>query len=261
MTGSRDRTDGGGAAPLVVRQPRTGYRYSIDSLLLAAYAAPLCGAPALDIGTGSGVILLLLAAMRPGLRRGVGAEIQPRLLDFARRNIEENGFAGRLFAVPWDFREETGALGSERFDLVVSNPPYRRAGDGRRSPDPEKETARREVAGTLPELVRAAAARLVPGGRFATLCLPERLPELLGCASAAAIGPQSLRFVHPFREAPANVVLFAGDFRRAPGLAVLPPLVVHESKGVYSGEVRGIFGALPVLASPEPRVGPDPSRR
>src|SRR5512134_1480469 len=132
---SSHREDGR-RAPLVIHQPRTGYRYSIDSVLLAAFAAPLCGGTALDLGTGSGVLLLFLSAMCPGLRRGVGVEIQPRLLSYARRNFEENGLGGRLAAVPGDFREEIRVLGGDRFDLVVSNPPYRRLGEGRRSPDP-----------------------------------------------------------------------------------------------------------------------------
>lgn len=230
-----------------MRQPRTGYRYSIDSVLLAAFAAPLCGETALDLGTGSGVLLLFLAAMRPGLRRGVGVEIQPRLLSHARSNIEENGFGERLSALPGDFREEMGGIRGERFGLVLCNPPYRRVGEGRRSPDPGKEIARHEVAGTMADSFRAAARHLAPRGRFATLCLPERLPELLACAAGAGIHPETLRFVHPFAGDPANAVLFAGALRRPPALRVLAPLVVYAVQGSYTPEVERIYRGLPAL--------------
>lgn len=243
MTGSPGRPSGR-RAPLVIHQPEKGYRYSIDSVLLAAFAAPLCGETALDLGTGSGVILLFLAAMCPGLRRGVGVEIQPRLLDLARRNFEENGLAVRLSGVPGDFRRDLSALGADRFDLVVSNPPYRALGEGRRSPDPEKDIARHEVAGTMAELFRAAARRLSPRGRFATLCLPDRLPELFDCASAAGIHARTLRFVHPFAGDAANLLLFAGGSRRPPRLTIAPPLVVYSGIGRYSPEVEETYRVI-----------------
>src|SRR3972149_4698673 len=134
MIRCRDR---GGAIPhLRVHQPEKGYRFSIDSVLLADFAAPYCGRSALDLGTGSGVVLLLLACRNDVLRKGVGVEIQPQLWEFACRNIGENGFGGRLSAVLGDFRDDIPGLSPRSVDLVVSNPPYRKIGEGRRNPDP-----------------------------------------------------------------------------------------------------------------------------
>src|SRR5512146_2772477 len=117
MSGSRGKPDRLAFASLVVRQPRRGYRFSVDSVLLADFAAPLCGSTVLDLGTGSGIVLLLLARLCPGLSRGVGVEIQPELCECARANIEANGLSGRLCAVLGDFRENVPGAPAGSFDL------------------------------------------------------------------------------------------------------------------------------------------------
>ncbi len=231
-------------ASLAVRQPRRGYRFSVDSVLLADFAAPLCGESVLDLGTGSGIVLLLLARLNPELSRGVGVEIQPELYEFARANIETNGLSGRLSAVPGDFRGKVPGASAGSFDLVVSNPPYRPVGEGRRNPDPRKEIARHEVACTMADLFRAAARFLAPKGRFAALGLPRRLPEMLARAAAAGIFAERLRFVHPLPGRPANLVLFAGSRRKGGGPEVLPPLCVYAAPGRYSPEAEAIFRGL-----------------
>jgi tRNA1(Val) A37 N6-methylase TrmN6 len=255
MSAYRPEGNGGSRAPLSIRQPAKGYRFSIDAVLLADFAASFCGELVLDLGTGSGVVLLLLSRLCPSLRTGVGVEIQPELHDFALRNIEENGLDGRLAAVLGDFRDRIPGISAGAFDLVVSNPPYRRVGQGRRNPDPRKEIARHEVTCTLPDLFRAAGKHLSPTGRFAMVGLPQRLSEILSCAEAERILPETLRFVHPFPGRPANLLLFAGGRRRGSDLSVLPPLVVYAEKGRYHPEVERIYrGILP--KQPAPGWGP-----
>jgi tRNA1(Val) A37 N6-methylase TrmN6 len=249
MSASLRREETGGGLPesrgdfasLSVRQPVRGYRYSIDAVLLADFASSCCGRTVLDLGTGSGIVLLLLARMRDCLRLGVGVEIQRELWDLARRNIEENGFAGRLSAVHGDFRDARLPLPPGNFDLVVSNPPFRPLGAGRRNPDPRKEIARHEVTCTLSDVLRAAARHLSPGGRFAMIGLPRRLPDLLSCASAAGIFPERLRFVHPRPDRPANLLLFAGSRRRPPEITVLPALAVYDGQGRLHPEMERIY--------------------
>ncbi len=231
-------------ASLVVRQPRRGYRFSVDSVLLADFAAPLGGASVLDLGTGSGIVLLLLARLCPGLSRGVGVELQPELCECARANIEANGLSGRLSAVLGDFRAEVPGAPAGAFDLVVSNPPYRPVGAGRRNPDRQKEIARHEVACTMADLFGAAARFLSPAGRFAALGLPHRLPEMLASAAASGIFPETLRFIHPLPASPANLLLFAASRRRGGGPRVLPPLRVYDAPGRYSPETVAVFRGL-----------------
>ncbi|MBI5576571.1 MAG: methyltransferase [Deltaproteobacteria bacterium] len=239
----RDR-DGAAFASLTIRQPQSGYRFSIDSVLLADFASAFCGEVVLDLGTGCGVALLLLSRMCGSLRYGVGVEVQRELYEFARGNIEENGFSGSLSAVHGDFREKLPGLSGGSFDLVISNPPYRRVGDGRRNPDPQKEIARHEVMCTMPELFRSAGRYLSPTGRFAMLGLPQRLGEMLSCATAERIFPDTLRFVHPYPDKPANLLLFAASRRKPPEFSVLPPLAVYSEKGRYHPDVERIYQAV-----------------
>jgi tRNA1(Val) A37 N6-methylase TrmN6 len=168
-------------------------------------------------------------------------EIQRELWEFARRNIEENGFAGSITAVHGDLREAQPGLSPGAFDLVVSNPPFRRMGEGRRNPDPRKEIARHEVTCTLSDVFRAAGRFLAPRGRFAMIGLPQRLPEMLSCAAEAGIFPERLRFVHPYADRPANLLLFSGNRRKPPELSVLPALAVYALNGRLHPDMERIY--------------------
>lgn len=239
MTRSRETKE---ATPFLrVHQPEEGYRFSIDSVLLADFASPCCGRSVLDLGTGSGVVLLLLARRCDILKTGVGVEIQRPLWESARRNIRENGFGNRLSAVLGDLRDDVPGLSPRSFDLVVSNPPYRKIDEGRRNPDPRKAIARHEVACTMGDVFSAARKYLAPRGKFALVFPSPRLPEAFALGAAAGISPETVRFIHPHADEPANRVLVAGSRRKATELVVLPPLVVYSSRRRYHPEVEGIF--------------------
>lgn len=237
-------------ASLTIRQPSRGYRYSIDSVLLADFASAFCGELVLDLGTGCGIVLLLLSRMCPSMRHGFGVEIQRPLYEFARKNIGDNDLGSKLSAVHGDFREKIPGVPEGSFDLVVSNPPYHRVGEGKRNPDPRKETARHEVTCAMPDLFRVAVRHLSPTGRFAMVGLAQRIGEILACADKERIFPETLRFVHPYPDRPANLVLFAGSRRKAPGFSVLPSLAVYSEKGRYHPEVERIYQGL----TPFPRT-------
>lgn len=224
-----------------VRQPRGGYRFSIDSVLLADFATAWCGENVLDLGTGSGVILLLLAERCGSLRKGVGIEVQEELWRAAAENIAANGLSGRLSARCCDFRERIPGLREGSFDLVVSNPPFRKVGEGRRNPDRRKEIARHEVACTFADLFSVARRYLAPRGCFAMISPAGRLPEVLSLAAGSGITNASVRLVHPFADAPANRALFAGTLGRAREPRFLPPLVVYSAPGRYHPETERIL--------------------
>lgn len=187
------------------------------------------------------MLLLLLARRCEGLREGVGVEIQRELWEYAAGNIVENGFQGRLTAVLGDFREGLPDVPGGAFDLVISNPPYRKIGEGRRNPDPQKEIARHEVTCTMSDLFAAAERHLSPRGRFAVVVPPTRLPEVFGLAPATGIVPEAVRFIHPYADSMANRVLVLCSRRRSPELLVLPPLCVYSGKRLYHREVGEIF--------------------
>jgi tRNA1Val (adenine37-N6)-methyltransferase len=225
---------------LIIRQPERGYRFSIDSVILAGFAAPFCRGAVLDLGTGCGVLLLLLSRLAPAMRAGTGVELQEGLLGFARRNFLDNCPDGRLSAVPGDFRGVIPGIEPGSFDLVVSNPPYGRAGNGRRNPDPGKEAARHEATCALPELFAAVSRFLSPAGRFAFILPYARLPEIEPCAAKEGLRVEFVRVVHPRDGAPPSrgLCCMARGGRGTPRL--LPPLFLHGGPEKYCPEVERI---------------------
>lgn len=225
---------------LIIRQPERGYRFSIDSVILAGFAAPFCRGAVLDLGTGCGVLLLLLSRLAPGMCSGTGVDLQEDLLDFARRNFRDNVPDGRLRAVPGDLRGEIPGVEPVSFDMVVSNPPYGRAGHGRRNPDPGKETARHEVTCALPDLFAAAARFLSAGGRFAFILPYRRLPEIEPCAASVGLRVEFLRVVHPRDGEPPSRGLCCAVRGGSGTPRLLPPLFLHEGPEKYCPEVERI---------------------
>ncbi len=234
---SEERT---GAPPLRIRQPERGYRFSIDSVVLAGFAAAYCRGAVLDLGTGCGVLLLLLSRLASAMRTGIGVDLQAELLDFARRNFHDNGPDGRLVAVHGDFRGNIPGVEPGSFDLVVSNPPYGRTGHGRRNPDPGKETARHDVTCSLPELFAAASRFLSANGRFAFILPYTRLSEIVPCAAPVGLRVESLRVVHPRDGAPPSRGLCCAVRGGSGTPRLLPPLFLHGEAEKYCAEVERI---------------------
>jgi tRNA1Val (adenine37-N6)-methyltransferase len=230
----------GSAGLLVIRQPERGYRFSIDSVLLAGFSAPHCRGRVLDLGTGCGVLLLLLSRLAPGMDSGIGVEIQPALCAFAERNFRENGPCRSLRAVRGDFRREAPGAAPGAFDLVVANPPYGRAGRGRRNPHPQREAARHEVHCSLRDLFEAAARYLAPAGGFALILPHDRLPEVQDGARRAGMGIGEMRRVHARKGAPPSRVLLLLARGTGQQPRELPPLYLHEGEGKYCPEVERI---------------------
>jgi tRNA1Val (adenine37-N6)-methyltransferase len=225
---------------LDIRQPERGYRFSIDSVILAGFAAPLCRGSVLDLGTGCGVLLLLLSRLAPGMLAGTGVDLQEDLLGFARRNFHDNRQDGRLVAVQGDLRGDIPGVEPGSFDLVVSNPPYGRAGHGRRNQDPGKETARHEVTCALPDLFAAASRFLSPGGRFAFILPYPRSGEIEPCAAKVGLRVELLRAVHPRDGAPPSRLLCCAVRGGSGTPRLLLPLFLHGNQEKYCPEVERI---------------------
>ena len=225
---------------MIIHQPERGYRFSIDSVILAGFAAPYCRGAVLDLGTGCGVLLLLLSRLAPGMLAGIGVDLQEDLLDFARRNFGDNCPDGRLHALHGDFRGELPGVEPGSFDLVVSNPPYGRVGRGRRNPDPGKERARHEATCTLPELFAAASRFLSAAGRFAFILPYPRLSEIEPCAAKEGLRVEYLRVVHPRDGAPPFRGLCCAVRGGGGTPRLLPPLFLHGGAGKYCPEVERI---------------------
>jgi len=225
---------------LRIRQPERGYRFSIDSVILAGFAAAYCRGRVLDLGTGCGVLLLLLSRLAPGMLAGAGVELQDDLVGFARRNFRDNCPDGRLVAARGDFRGEIPGIEPGSFDLVVSNPPFGRAGHGRANPDPGKEAARHDVTCALPELFAAASRFISANGRFAFILPYSRREEIGPCASKEGLRVELLRVVHPRDGAPPSRLLCRAVRGGSVAPRLLLPLLLHEGPDKYCPEVERI---------------------
>jgi tRNA1Val (adenine37-N6)-methyltransferase len=228
----------GGALTLV--QPRDGYRFSIDAILLGRFVRMRARDRVLDLGAGCGVISVMVAALwRP--REVVAIEIQPKLAAIAERNAALNRLDS-IQVIHADLRaRRIGGLALASFDLVVANPPYRALRSGRESPNAGRRVARGESAATLAQFVDAAKRYAANAAKAAFVFDAARSAELLGCLAANSLEPKRIRFVHPHAGAPATTILV--EARKGGGIEALvePPLMLYDRTGVYSDEARELM--------------------
>jgi len=241
LAGMKETIDELSVGGLRLIQAAKGYRFSLDPILLARFVDVRNGDTVVDLGTGSGVIPLLLAKLS-GARELIGVELQPQLAERAQRNVELNDLQQRVKIVPGDLRHVRELLPDSSADFVVSNPPYRPLGSGRISPGKERAAARHELAGGLNDFVAGAGWLLKNGGRFTLIYLAERLPELMYQMVTAGIEPKRLRMIHPRYGDTARMVLVEGKKSARPGLIVEKPLYIYRGEGRdYSEEVLSMY--------------------
>ncbi|MFA5516375.1 MAG: tRNA1(Val) (adenine(37)-N6)-methyltransferase [Desulfuromonadales bacterium] len=227
------------AAGLKIIQPAAGYRYSLDPFLLCDFVKIPSQAQIADLGTGSGIIPLLLS-VRAKDAQIVGVELQSPVADRARRSVELNALSGRLRVMQGDVREIKALLPPQSFDVVLANPPFREVGRGRVAPVAERKEARHELAGGMDDFIRAGFFLLKDGGRFCMVFLAERLAELLAAMRRERLEPKRLRCVHAREGEGARLVLVEGRKRGGPGLAIEPPLYIHAGAD-YTAEMQRIY--------------------
>ena len=206
-------------------QPARGHRFSVDALLLAAFARLSPGQRALDLGAGCGVVGLLLAWANPEVRF-VGLELQSALADLARRNVALNHLDDRVSIVQGDLCRPD-LFPPHHFDAIVANPPYRPLGAGRLGPDDERNTARHEIACRLEDWTTVAARWLRPGGRLYLVYPVWRLASLLARLGAVGLAAKRLRLVYTRPEGPGRLALVEGRAGGREDLKVSPPFFIH----------------------------------
>ncbi len=229
---------------LKIIQPRGGYRFSIDSVLLAHFPALYDGMQVFDLGTGSGVIALLLAYRHKGIHI-TGLEIQEQMVDRARRSVQYNKLEEQITILQADINQITHCWTKAQADLVVCNPPFWKKGQGKISRDSEQAIARHELKVTLPAIVQASAHLLKTGGRLAMILPARRLCEILAELAAAGLNPVRVRMVHPTIEREAGHFLIEAGKGTRQEFTVLPPLIVYQSPGVYSPEIQRLYEQPP----------------
>ena len=222
---------------LQVTQSLAGYRFSIDAVLLAAAIRPKPGESILDMGTGCGIIPLILVTRYPGVQI-TGVEVQAELARLAQLNVDENRCDDQIKIRHVDLKLLPDPETPGPYDWIVTNPPYRRPQAGRVNPNEQRALARFELKVDLVQWMQTAARLLKVGGRLVTIYSAERTVDLLCHMRQAAIEPKWMQAVQSYCGDPAKLVLVKGIQGGRPGLDVATPLVVYERDGRYSETVQ-----------------------
>ena len=221
-------------------QPRHGYRFSIDALLLAGTALPLASGRVAELGTGNGVVSVLLARC-PAVVHIDAREVQPHLAALAARNCALNQCSGNVAVKHHDIRHPDADMPPGSCDLVVMNPPFYRLGSGRLNPERQSAAARHELHGTLDDFVQAAARLLKPGARLVMIYRSARLVDLLCSLRTHGIEPKQLQTVHGRQDSPGTMVLMTGVRGAGVECRVLPPLVLYTQGDRYTPQTKQLL--------------------
>ena len=173
---------------ITVRQAKDGYRFAVDAVLLAGHARPGVNDTVVDIGTGCGVIPLILSHRYPDIRI-FGVELQRDLAELAGHNVRDNRLTDRITILNQDMVSLTRRQLGRPIQLVISNPPYREACSSRLNPNRQRALARHELAVTLSDVIATAVRVLEPSGRFICIFPAERLTDLVSLMRTAVLSP------------------------------------------------------------------------
>jgi len=225
---------------LKILQGKEGYRFSIDALLLAHFANPRPRDRIIDLGTGCGVVPLVLAFRRKA-ESVIGIELQPSLADLARRNVVLNGFSSRIEIREGNFKELVPEKNRGTFDLGVSNPRYRKVGSGRINPSKERALARHEILATLEDVLRTGHHLLKNKGRFCLIYPAARTADVFQLLRRFHLEPKRAQFVHSLPEDPASLLIVEALKEGKIQTQILPPFFIYQEKGEYTPQARELF--------------------
>jgi tRNA1Val (adenine37-N6)-methyltransferase len=230
-----------GVRDIRVCQHRYGYRFSVDALLLYSFVNVRHAFEIADLGAGSGIIGLLLAKKYEEAKVLL-VELQEGLFHLARKNIELNNLGERVTAMLSDISLVAEKVGGMSFDLVVSNPPFRKPTSGRISLGEERAVARHEIMLRLPDLIEDSSRLLRARGRFFMIYHPERVMELMDTLRARRLEPKRLRFVHNDPSMVSKIVLVEAVKGGRAGIKIEKPLFIYRKDGSYTREVEEMYG-------------------
>ncbi len=224
----------------IIQHPKR-FCFGMDAVLLSGFVNVKAGECVLDLGTGTGIIPILLEAKTQG-SHFTGLEIQPESADMARRSVALNHLEPKIDIVTGDIKDASKRFGASSFTVVTTNPPYMIGKHGLENTQNEKTIARHEILCTLEDILRESAKILPPKGRFYMVHRPFRLSEIMCKMTAYGIEPKRMKLVYPYADREPNMVLIEGLRGGRPRLTVEKPLIVYQENGKYTDEIYEIYG-------------------
>lgn len=215
--------------------------FGMDAVLLSGFAKAKEGDRVLDLGTGTGIIPILMEA-KTDAKELVGLEIQADSADMARRSVALNRLEEKIQIIDGDIKEAASIFGAASFDVVTCNPPYMIGQHGIQNPDAPKAIARHEIHCTLEDVISQAAKILKPGGHFYMVHRPFRLAEMISLMTKYRVEPKRMQLVYPYIDKEPNMVLIEGVRGGKSRMQVEKPLIVYKEPGVYMPEIYDIYG-------------------
>ncbi|MDF2801076.1 MAG: Methyltransferase type 11 [Anaerocolumna sp.] len=213
----------------------------MDAVLLSGFSKVKPGESVIDLGTGTGIIPILLEAKTEG-KHFTGLEIQEESADMALRSVKLNHLEDKINIVTGDIKEASKLFGLSSFHVVTCNPPYMTSQHGLTNPDMPKAIARHEIKCSLEDVVRETAKLLKSGGRFYMVHRPFRLAEIFGMLLQYKLEPKRMKMVHPFIDKEPNMVLIEAVKGGNSRITVEAPLIVYKEQNVYTDEIYDIYG-------------------
>ncbi|RCX18284.1 tRNA1(Val) A37 N6-methylase TrmN6 [Anaerobacterium chartisolvens] len=225
---------------LKIIQKTKGFCFGVDAVLLASFADVKRNDRVADLGTGTGIISILLAG-KTQAKSLSGLEIQQEMAEMAGRSVLLNDLQDRVRIICGDIKKSHEFFAPSSIDVAVSNPPYMNKGGGLVNPDDTKAISRHEIMCTLEDVIAAGSRMLVPGGQLAMVHRPERLVDIACLMRNYGIEPKYIRFVHPSPYKRANLILIKGTRGGRPQLKMMEPLYIYDETGEYSREINEIY--------------------
>ena len=222
-------------------QDKWRFCFGMDAVLLSGFARVKPGEKVLDLGTGTGIIPILLEAKTDG-EHFTGLEIQPESADMASRSVAYNDLQDKIDIVVGDIKDASQRFGASSFDVITTNPPYMIGQHGIKNDQDAKAIARHEILCDLDDILRESAKMLKPSGRFYMVHRPFRLAEIFSKMIEYRIEPKRMQLVYPFVDKEPNMVLIEGLRGGKSRITVEKPLIVYKEPGVYTDEIYDIYG-------------------
>lgn len=215
--------------------------FGMDAVLLSGFVNVKTGATVLDLGTGTGILPILLSA-KTGASHFWGLEIQPESADMAGRSISLNDLSDKIDIVEGDIKEADRLFKKSSFDAVTCNPPYMIGEHGIKNPDDAMAIARHEILCTFDDVARVSSAVLKPGGKLFLVHRPFRLAEIFGTLQKYGLEPKRMQLVYPFVDKEPNMVLIEAVRGGRSRMEILEPLIIYKQPGVYNDCIYDIYG-------------------